>query len=104
MFEKEFLTKVAESIVAKEEERAHLEETGIPMVHFDFDIIRVETAVFTAGRGGDYFKFAFEYELNYLDEAHLREKGNEIRIFRRSVRLSPAGNIVAIGDRVELLD
>ena len=104
MFDKEFLTKVAEDIVAKEEDRAHLEETNVAMVHFDFEILKVEPAVVAMGRSGEFYKFAFEYELSFLDEAHLSQKENEVRIFRRTVRLSTQGKVTGIGDRVELLD
>jgi hypothetical protein len=104
MLDPEFLKKVAEGVILKEEERAHLEETGAVLIHYDFEILKVGDAILSAGRSGDYYKFSFEYELSFLDDQHLREKENEVRNYKRSLRLSPEGNVVGIGDRVELLD
>ena len=104
MFDTAFLTKIAEDVITKEEERSHAEETGSNLVHYDFDILKVDAAILTSGRSGDFYKFSFEYELSYFDEAHLKQKENEVRIFRRSVRLSPSGKVTGVGDRVELLD
>lgn len=104
MLDQEYLIKVAEGVIAKDEERAHLEETGSPMVHFDFEILKVTEAQLATGRTGDFYKFSFEYELTFLDEAHLADKGNEVRIYRRAIRLSTEGEVTGIGDRVELLD
>jgi hypothetical protein len=104
MFDKEFLTKVAEDVIAKEEDRSHLEETGSNLIHYDFDILKVEDATLNSGRTGDIYKFSFEYQLSFLDEAHLKQKENEVRIFRRAVRLNPSGKVTGVGDRVEVLD
>lgn len=104
MFEKTALIRLAESVLLKEEERSHFEETGVPMVHFDFEILNVGPALFSSGRSGNYYKFTFEYELTFLDEAHLKESTDEVRTFRRSLRLDETGNVVGIGERVPLSD
>jgi hypothetical protein len=104
MFDTAFLTQIAEGVIAKEEERSHFEETGSDIVHFDFEIIQVDAPVFTSGRAGEYYKFSFEYVLTYFDEAHLEGNAQEIRKFRRSIRLDVDGKLSGVGERQELLD
>jgi hypothetical protein len=101
MLDNELLTKIAEEAVRAEEELSHFEETGSNVVHFDFDIKRMEKPILYAGRSGDYYKFSFTYEVKVLDESNLT-KEDEIRTFRRSLRLAPDGKVVAIGERVEV--
>jgi hypothetical protein len=102
MFAKELLVKLAEDAVQKEEELSHLEETGTPLVHFDFEILKTEQPIFYSGRSGDYYKFTFEYRVTLLDEKNLADVEDEVRMFRRTVRLTADGKISGIGDRVEI--
>jgi hypothetical protein len=104
MFENEALIKIAEDVVSREEEQSHLEETGMELVHFDFEITKAEQPILYTGRGGDYYKFNFEYRLTSLDESGLDSPEDTIRKFRRSLRLNAEGKVSAIGDRVEIFD
>ncbi len=104
MFDNNFLTSIAEGVVTKEEERSHLDETGMELVHFDFEILKVEPATFHSGRSGDFYKFAFEYKITSLDESRLLDKEDNVRHFRRALRIDTDGNVVAIGERVEIFD
>jgi hypothetical protein len=103
MFDKEFLAKIAEEAVTREEELSHFEETGSKLVHFDFDILKTERAILFTGRSGDYYKFTFEYQVTLLDEKGLKSKEDDVRKFKRSVRMTAEGKIVAVSDRVEIL-
>ncbi|MFM2375005.1 MAG: hypothetical protein RLZZ165_101 [Bacteroidota bacterium] len=102
MFVQEFLIQVAEDIVNKAEEASHLEETGFPLIHFDFEITKAEQPVLYSGRLGDYYKFNFEYRITLLDDGGLNSMNDEVRIYRRSVRLTTDGRISAVGERVEI--
>ena len=104
MFPKELLIKLAEEAVSKEEEASHLEETGTELLHFDFEVTKTDKPILFAGRSGDYYKFTFEYKLTVLDENNLRSTEDEVRRFRRTMRLTADGKISGIGDRVELHD
>jgi hypothetical protein len=104
MFEKEALIKIASDVVSKEEEQSHLEETGLELVHFDFEITKTEQPILYSGRSADYYKFNFEYHVTLLDESGLDSPEDTIRKFKRSVRLTAEGKVSAIGDRVEILD
>lgn len=102
MFDKEVLVKIAETVVSQEEEQSHLEETGAELVHFDFEITKMERPILFTGRSGDYYKFNFEYKVRLLDVDGLESKEDVERKFRRSVRLTSEGNVSAIGERVAL--
>lgn len=103
MFDKTFLTKLAEDIVQMEEEQSHLEETGFPLVHFDVEILKTERPILFTGRSGDYYKFSFEYQLTLLDEKGLGHAEDEVRKFKRSARLTLEGKVAAVSERVELM-
>lgn len=102
MFEPNTLRKIAEEVIGKDEERAHLEETGAELVHYDFELTKIDSAVLASGRTGDFYKFTFEYRLTVLDEQGLLSPEDDVRLFRRSVRLDLQGKVVAIGERMEL--
>jgi hypothetical protein len=104
MFDKEFLTKIAEDVVSREEELSHLEETGSKLVHFDFEILKTDQPVLFTGRTGDYYKFSFEYQVTLLDEKGLQNIEDEVRKYRRVLRLTADGNVSGVGERVELFD
>lgn len=104
MFDQEFLEKIAEEAIRKSEEESHLEETGNELHHFEFDLIKIEPAVFSSGRAGDFYKFSFEYQITLLDEQGLRSKEDDVRIFRRSVRVDTNGKLTGVGGRIEIFD
>jgi hypothetical protein len=102
MFDKKFLTKLAEDIVNREEELSHFEETGSKLVHFDFEILKADRPILFTGRTGDYYKFNFEYQVTLLDEKGLKQTEDEVRKFRRTLRLTSDGDVSAVGERVEI--
>ena len=102
MFDQNYLIKIAEEAVQKAEEASHFEETGNLLHHFDFEILKVEPAIFTSGRTGDYYKFNFEYQIALLDEAGLASKEDDLRNFKRSVRMNAEGKITGVGGRIEI--
>jgi hypothetical protein len=104
MFDKEVLIKIAEDVVTKEEEQSHLEETGMELVHFDFEITKAERPILFTGRSGDHYKFTFEYSITLLDESGLTSAEDTIRKFKRSIRLTADGKVSATGERVEIFD
>lgn len=102
MFDKEFLKKVAEDVVNREEEASHFEETGLQLIHFDFEITKAERPILFTGRSGDYYKFNFEYSLTLLDEKGLKSPVDEVRRYKRSLRLAADGTVSAVGERMEI--
>jgi hypothetical protein len=102
MFAQDFLIQVAEDIVNKAEEASHMEETGFPLIHFDFEITKAEQPVLYSGRLGNYYKFNFEYCITLLDDEGLKSMNDDVRTYRRSVRLTSDGRISAFGERVEI--
>lgn len=103
MFDQDVLIKIAEEAVQKEEEISHLEETGSKLHHFEFDITKINPAVLSTGRTGDFYKFDFEYQVTLLDEAGLATEEDDVRNFRRSIRMNTEGKITGVGGRIEIL-
>lgn len=104
MFDRDFLAGIAESVIQKEEEHSHFEETGMKLHHFDFDILSIDEPQFSSGRSGDYYKFNFEYQITLLDDAGLKSDEDDVRVFRRSVRISTEGKLTGVGGRSEIFD
>ena len=61
-----------------------------------------ETLFVFAGRSGDYYKFNFEYRITLLDEKGLKNPKDDVRKYKRSLRLDADGNVSAVGERVEI--
>jgi hypothetical protein len=104
MFDKEFLAGIAEDVIRKEEEHSHFEETGHKLHHFDFDLLSIEEPIFSSGRSGEFYKFSFEYQITLLDDAGLKSNEDDIRSYRRSVRISTDGKLTGVGGRTEIFD
>jgi hypothetical protein len=96
-FTQEKLLAVADRCIEAQDHLDHEEESGNKVLHVHFDVEDLEAPQYTTGRQGDFYKFAFTYTVEVIEEAYPDEPYKAR--YRRQVRIDALGNVLAVGAR-----
>jgi hypothetical protein len=101
-FTQEKLLAIADRCIESQDHLDHEEESGKKVLHVHFDVEDMEAPQYTTGRQGDFYKFAFTYTVEVIEEAHPDEPFKAR--YRRQIRIDALGNVLAVGARVLLAE
>ncbi len=97
-FTQERLLAIAERCIEAQDTLDHEEETGRKVLHLHLQVEAMELPVLTTGRQGDFYKFAFAYAVEVIEEEFPDEPYKAA--YQRQIRIDALGNVLAVGARV----
>jgi hypothetical protein len=91
------LREIAETVIEQQDALDHEEATGKMALFVHHTVKQLHNLQLVEGRGGEYFKFTFEYEVEVIEE-EFPDEPYRAR-YSRSIRINSQGGISAIGGR-----